>query len=134
VGAEVLILDTIGELVRAYSIAEIVFLGGTLVPVGGHNILEPIWYCKPVLVGPHTEKIQDVVRGLKEVGGVIAVRDAQDLAIEVRALLADPEARDRTGRAALDLLQSHQGATERNLALLTPFLRNGAGDRPGRPT
>ncbi len=124
--AEVLILDTIGELYRAYSIADIVFLGGSLVPIGGHNILEPIWYRKPVLIGPYTEKIEDAVTALREVGGAVVVQDASEMVSEIGTLLADPGARNEAGEAAFEILRKHQGATERNLALLKPFLEDGA--------
>jgi len=119
---DILILDTIGELFRAYSIADVVFLGGSLVPIGGHNILEPLWYRKPVLVGPHTEKIEEVVRDLREVGGVVVVRDAPETADAVGTLLRDPACRHEISEAAHGVLRKYQGATERNLALLEPFL------------
>jgi 3-deoxy-D-manno-octulosonic-acid transferase len=119
---EVLLLDTIGELFRAYSIAEVVFLGGSLVPIGGHNILEPVWFRKPVLIGPYTDKIEAVVRDLRKVRGAIVVRDDQDLADEIHSLLRDPASREKAGEAAFGVLRNYQGATERNLALLQPFL------------
>jgi 3-deoxy-D-manno-octulosonic-acid transferase len=119
---EVLILDTIGELYRAYSIADVVFLGGSLVPIGGHNILEPVWYRKPVLIGPHTEKIEEVVQDLREARGVIVVRDDREMAEEIGPLLRDPACRRAVGDAAGGVLRNYQGATERNLALLRPFL------------
>jgi len=119
---DVLMLDTIGELYRAYSIADVVFLGGSLVPIGGHNILEPVWYRKPVLIGPYTEKIEDVVRDLREARGVIVVRDDRELADAVGPLLRDPACRSAVGEAAHGVLRNYQGATERNLALLQPFL------------
>lgn len=130
---EVLILDTIGELFRAYSIADVVFLGGTLAPIGGHNILEPLWYRKPVLVGPHTEKIEEVVRDLRAVGGVVVVRDAPETADAAGSLLRDPDRRHEIGEAAHGVLRRYQGATERNLALLEPFLSDPDPAGPAGP-
>ncbi len=74
-GVDVLLLDTMGELAGLYAVADIVFLGGTFVPIGGHNPLEPILYKKPVLFGPYTQKITDIADALVEVGGGIRVGD-----------------------------------------------------------
>ncbi len=119
---DVLLLDTMGELAGVYAAADLVFLGGTFVPIGGHNPLEPILYKKPVLFGPHTEKITDTARALLEVGGGIRVEDRDELLEEAGRLIEDPEHRRSTGRAAFGILAEHRGATERNLAILRPFL------------
>jgi len=120
---DVLLLDTIGELARAYSIGDIVFVGGSLIPeVGGHNLLEPIMYQKPVLFGPYTENTADIALALKERGGGIEVSDREGLCREAGRLLGDPVARESIGRAAFGILEEHRGATERNLAILQPFL------------
>ncbi len=119
---DVLLLDTMGELAGVYAAADLVFLGGTLVPIGGHNPLEPILYRKPVLFGPHTEKIRDIVDCLLHVGGGIRVRDREELLAEARRLIEDPEHGRSVGRAAYRILAEHRGATERNLAILRPFL------------
>ena len=121
-GADVVLLDTMGELAHAYAAADVVFVGGSLVPIGGHNPLEPILYKKPVLLGPHTEKIRDIVRTLLDAGGAIVVQGREGLRDEVRRLLADPAYREAVGRAAHGILEAHRGAVERNLAILRPFL------------
>jgi 3-deoxy-D-manno-octulosonic-acid transferase len=121
-GADVLLLDTMGELARAYAVADIVFVGGSLVPIGGHNPLEPILYKKPVLFGPHTGKIVDIVAALLEAGGGIRVGDREELLEVTRKLLEDPARREAVGCAAYGILSEHRGATERNLAILRPFL------------
>ena len=121
-GIGVLLLDTMGELAHAYAAADVVFVGGSLVPIGGHNPLEPILYKKPVLLGPHTEKIRDIVRTLLDAGGAIVVQGREGLRDEVRRLLADPAYREAVGRAAHGILEAHRGAVERNLAILRPFL------------
>jgi 3-deoxy-D-manno-octulosonic-acid transferase len=121
-GTDVLLLDTMGELARAYATADVVFVGGSLVPIGGHNPLEPILYEKPVLFGPHTEKIADTVNALLDVGGGIRVGGREELLEEARRLLENPAHREAVGRAALGVLEGHRGAVERNLAILRPFL------------
>ena len=121
-GVDVLFLDTMGELAGVYAMADIVFLGGTFVPIGGHNPLEPILYKKPVLFGPYTQKITDIADALLEVGGGIRVGDRDRLLEEARRLIEDPAHRGVVGRAAHGILAQHRGATERNLAILRPFL------------
>ena len=121
-GADVLLLDTMGELSGVYAMADIVLLGGTFVPIGGHNPLEPILYKKPVLFGPHTHKITDIADALLEARGGIRVEDGEGLLEEARRLIEDPAHREAVGRAAHGILAQHRGATERNLAILRPFL------------
>lgn len=120
--ADVLLLDTIGELAHAYATGDVVFVGGSLVPVGGHNLLEPILFKKPVLFGPNTENTAEIANELKQSGGGIEVNDRESLFREAKRLLKDPECRESAGRAAYGILEEHRGATERNLAILRPFL------------
>lgn len=121
-GADVLLLDTMGELVHAYALADVVFLGGSLVPIGGHNPLEAMLHRKPVLFGPHTEKIADTAGALLAAGGGVRVGGREDLFGQARALLADSARREAAGRAAFGILARNRGATDRNLAILRPFL------------
>ncbi len=120
--ADVLLLDTMGELADAYATADVVFVGGSLVPIGGHNPLEPVLYRKPVLFGPHTWKIVDIVNALLEVGGGIRAGGREELLEQIRRLLEDRVYRERVGRAAYEILAEHRGATDRNLAILRPLL------------
>jgi len=119
---DVLLLDTMGELAWAYATADIVFVGGSLVPIGGHNPLEPVLHKKPVLFGPYTDKIADTVRALLEVGGGVRVGGREELLGETRRLIEDPAHREAVGRSAFRILEENRGATERNLAILRPFL------------
>jgi 3-deoxy-D-manno-octulosonic-acid transferase len=121
-GKDVLLLDTMGELARAYATADVVFVGGSLVPIGGHNPLEPILYRRPVLFGPHTDKIADTVQALVEAGGGIVAGGREELLKETRRLLADPVRREAAGRAAHGILERNRGAADRNLAILRPLL------------
>ncbi len=130
-GKDVLLLDTMGELARTYAAADVVFVGGSLVPIGGHNPLEPILYRKPVLFGPYTDKIADTVQALAEAGGGIVAGSREELLDETRSLLVDPLRREAVGRAAYKILERNRGAAERNLAILLPFLYpDGADEDP----
>ncbi len=109
----VLILDTIGELERIYGIAKISFVGGSLTPIGGHNLLEPASFGRPVLFGPHTDNFVLMSRLLIEVGGGRSVRDGEDLFETMKELLADPEKCDRMGKQARKFVETSRGALGR---------------------
>lgn len=115
---EVLLLDVLGELAGLYAIAEIAFVGGTLVPIGGHNVLEPAAHGVPVLVGPHTAAIADSLTALREAGAAREVADAAALAEALESWLGDEAARAQAGRAARAVVDRHRGATERSLRLI----------------
>jgi 3-deoxy-D-manno-octulosonic-acid transferase len=109
-GAPVIVLDTVGELAGIYALATLAFVGGSLVPWGGHNPLEPAaWGC-PVLFGPHMENFGEMAEAFLARGGAIRVADAAALGATVRALLADPQRRESLGRAAAGVLAEHRGA------------------------
>lgn len=122
-GQDIVILDTIGELAGMYAIGTLIFVGGSLVKVGGHNLLEPVAFKKPVLFGPHMENAVEIAQALKRREGGLEVGDAESLYVEARRLLLDPALRDRMGRVAFGVIEEHHGATERNLSVLEPFLR-----------
>jgi 3-deoxy-D-manno-octulosonic-acid transferase len=110
---EVLILDTIGELERIYGIATISFVGGSLTPVGGHNLLEPASFGRPVLFGRHTDNFVLMSQLLIEAGGGRRVRDVEDLFETVKALLSDPEQSNSMGRKAKAFVETSRGALGR---------------------
>ncbi len=119
----VLLVDALGELVLFYAAADVAFVGGSLVPIGGHNLLEPAALGKPVLTGPHTTSAAPVARLLVEAGAVAVVADAAALAAELGRLLGDSAARRAArdaGRAAVD---ANRGALARFLALIEPLVR-----------
>ncbi len=118
----VLLLDTMGELTAAYPLASLVFIGGSLVPIGGHNALEAAAAGKAILFGPHMSNFQQEASDLLAAGGARQVEDANSLAVACRALLADPAALDAMGRAALEVAEAGRGAADKNLALLEPYL------------
>ncbi len=118
----VIVVDTVGELSRLYAIAEVVFVGGSLVPAGGHNLFEPALHRKPVLFGPHTENFREATALLTASGGGRCVADADELAREVRRLLADPGARAALGQAAYDAVAARHGSVRETLDLVARFL------------
>jgi len=115
---EVILVDTVGELSTLYAVGSISFVGGSLIPRGGHNLLEPALYGRPVLFGPHMENFNEASAYFIERGAAIQVSDAADLTRQLARLLRDPSARERMGRAAMAALAAHHGACERTVALL----------------
>jgi 3-deoxy-D-manno-octulosonic-acid transferase len=125
----VLLIDTIGELASLYALADIAFVGGSLVPRGGHNILEPALHCVPIVVGNHTENFRDIVSLFQSRDAVRIVGPAE-LPPALMELISNPAERTALGRRAGETLRSQMGATQRSLRALEKLLR--AGDRVGR--
>jgi 3-deoxy-D-manno-octulosonic-acid transferase len=121
-GPRVIVLDTLGELAALYVEATVAFVGGTLVPVGGHNLLEPAARGKAVVFGPHTHKCEEIARALLEAQGGVRVESEDGLVDEVGRLLADAALRTKMGRQGLDMVARNRGAVERTLAILHPWL------------
>ncbi len=120
---QVLLLDTLGELMDFYAAADVAFVGGSLVPVGGHNLLEPAALGLPLLSGPHQGNSPEVARVLAQGGALSIVEDAEQLAGTLQALFASPALRQQQGRKARAALEQHRGALQRVLALLTVLPR-----------
>jgi 3-deoxy-D-manno-octulosonic-acid transferase len=119
----VIVLDTVGELAQLYAIADVVFVGGSLVPTGGHNMLEPALRGRPVLFGPHTHNFREAAALVVKGGGALVVHDAAELGAELGRLVADPDLATRMGRAAYDAVASRNGAVRETLDLVARFLR-----------
>jgi 3-deoxy-D-manno-octulosonic-acid transferase len=118
----VIVLDTVGELAQLYAIADVVFVGGSLAPLGGHNMLEPALRGKPVLFGPHTHNFRDAAGLMLASGGGQVVHDALELGNALRRLLGDPALRAQRGNAARDAVASRHGAVRATLDLITQYL------------
>lgn len=136
VAADVLLLDTIGELAALYAHADVVFVGGSLVARGGHNILEPALYGKPVVVGPHTENFRRIVSDFAAAGAVVqlgagATGDsaAGPLAAELARLLSDPAAARGMGERGAAVLRENRGATRRTLDRIRAVVGGAASPR-----
>jgi 3-deoxy-D-manno-octulosonic-acid transferase len=119
---DVILLDTIGELAGVYAVADVVFIGGSLIPHGGQNMAEPIALGKATLFGPHAHNFTATVRDLIEHGGASVVHSVQELEQQTRRLLADPAERERIGQAGRARLIAGRGALERHLSLIKEML------------
>ncbi len=124
---EVLLLDSMGELPGLYARAAVAFVGGSLVPVGGHNLLEPILEGQPVLFGPHTENAREAADLVLSTGAGRRVADGADLAGAVIAALRDPASWRERAQAGRQALEQHRGTAARSAKLIT-----GARDRSRR--
>ena len=119
----VLLGDTMGELLFLYALADSAFVGGSLVPNGGHNLLEPAALAKPVLSGPHLFNFLDIAAQLREAGALAEVDDAEGLAVEVQRLFELPRDAQRMAEAGLAVMRRNQGALQRLLDGLGKLIR-----------
>lgn len=117
----VLLVDTIGEMLKFYSIADLVFVGGSLVPVGGHNLLEGSLLSKPVLFGPHTQNFKEITSLVLKSQAGVQVQDGEELKTQVRELLHSEELRRDMGNRGFDLLSEHAGATQKTLEIIARY-------------
>lgn len=124
---QVLILDTIGELGRVYGLGAVSFVGGSLVPFGGHNLLEPASFGIPVLYGPYTHNFEEMAADMERRGAGRRVTDQASLQAALHVLLAREEERRSVGRRARSFVLENQGALARVMAVLSRHL-----DGPGR--
>jgi 3-deoxy-D-manno-octulosonic-acid transferase len=115
---DILLLDTMGKLEEAYSIADLAFVGATLVDVGGHNPIEPAMYGAPVVVGPHISVIRDIIEDMRSCGGVIEVSDAERIPDLLERVACRDRSLEATGRAGHGVWQRHRGAAHRILSVL----------------
>jgi 3-deoxy-D-manno-octulosonic-acid transferase len=122
---DVIIVDTVGELAQIYRVASVVFVGGSLAPTGGHNMLEPALLRKPVLFGPHTTNFRESAELLLEAGGALLVRDGAELDAHMGALLVDAERRRLMGDAAFKAVAGRRGAITHTLELVERYLMEG---------
>jgi 3-deoxy-D-manno-octulosonic-acid transferase len=131
VASGVFLVDTIGELAALYALADIAFVGGSLVPRGGHNIIEPALYGVPIVVGNHTENFRDIV-GLFQSRDAVRVVGAAELPLVFMELLENDVDRAALGRHALETIGSQTGATARTAQALQMLLAENRA-HPGAP-
>jgi 3-deoxy-D-manno-octulosonic-acid transferase len=131
--AEILLLDTIGELAGVFELGDVVFVGGSLVPTGGHNLLEPAYWGKAILFGPHMHNFRDIAARFLEAGAAVKVGSAEELGQATLDLLGDEPRRRRLGAAARELLALESGATRRILERLHEWLETGVEARAAVP-
>ncbi len=123
----VFLVDTIGELASLYALADVAFVGGSLVPRGGHNIIEPAQYGVPIMVGNHTENFRDIVSLFQSQDAVRVVGPAE-FPLVLMDLLSTREERIALGRRGAETLQSQMGATDRTVAAIEKLLKSARGN------
>jgi 3-deoxy-D-manno-octulosonic-acid transferase len=125
--ASVILLDTIGELPSTYSLATVVFVGGSIVDRGGHNVLEPAAHGVAVVTGAHTHNFHAIVDLLNQANAIVQLPPVEGaeavtaLTDALRRLLVDPEWRTQLGRRAKEIISANQGAAERTMKLIAPL-------------
>lgn len=121
---ETLLVDTVGELMRLYACADLVFVGGSLVPVGGHNLLEPASLGKPTLFGPYTSNFREIASLVQESGAGVKIADREELFPVLKRLLGDEGERLRLGENAFALMERTGGSTELHLDVAASLLEH----------
>jgi len=132
---DVVILDSIGELAQVYQLATVAFVGGSLVDHGGHNILEPAMFGKPIVFGPHMQNFQEIADAFVASGAAVQIESERALDTALLALLGDPVRRAALGAAARALVEANRGAKDKTLAAIADLLPpagTGAVIRPFR--
>jgi 3-deoxy-D-manno-octulosonic-acid transferase len=130
--ADVVVLDTIGELAQLYQVATAVFVGGSLADHGGHNILEPAIFGKPIVFGPYMHNFREIADAFVTNDAAIQVRSEPELDDALLTLVIDPVRRARLGAAARALVEANRGAKTKTLDVIADLVP--PGDRPGRAT
>ncbi|MEY2854852.1 MAG: hypothetical protein RL030_1984 [Pseudomonadota bacterium] len=125
---DVLLLDTLGELLDWYAASDIAFVGGSLVPIGGHNLLEPAALARPVLTGPHSFNSPEAARLLEQADALVRVKDAESLARVVAELMGDPRHAKALGARAALAVEANRGAALRSLAALESLVPMSGGE------
>jgi 3-deoxy-D-manno-octulosonic-acid transferase len=123
---EVFLVDTLGELQMFYAAADVAFVAGSLVPIGGHNVLEPAVLGMPILVGPHNFNAQEIADLLQQAGALKVVRSSSELAQRVVEYFDDPALARHEGELGRAAVQQSRGAVARLVALVAPLLRSAA--------
>lgn len=117
-GRRIILLDTMGELASIYAIADVAFVGGSLVPIGGHNLLEPAACGVPVIFGPHVDHFKTAADLLIQCGGGIKIKNEEELYLEVLDLLRDEDKRKRMGEAAFEAIKKQSGVSQKTAELI----------------
>lgn len=123
-GARVVLLDTIGELMAFYRIAAVAIVCGSFVDgIGGHNLLEPAFFSRPVIYGTHLTTYLNMAEMLENAGGGKRVKDVAELASALKVLLSDEAIKEKMGRAAKDVVEANRGAVVKNLDMIERLLK-----------
>ena len=119
---KVLLIDTLGDLPFFYSASDIAFVGGSLFSIGGHNLLEPASFGTPVITGPSLQNVKEISTELIEVGGLLVVKDDQELSIQLNELFTDDSKKDQMVSSADKVMHDNKGAIENIMKLIKPFI------------
>jgi 3-deoxy-D-manno-octulosonic-acid transferase len=119
---DVLLLDTIGELADFYRVADLAFVGGSLVDAGGHNLMEPAWHRKPVLFGPWVGGYAEIAAEMKQNGGGVQVGGEEEFVLEASRLLSDRERARTAGEKAYQAVQATGAVVEKSMELVSRYL------------
>jgi 3-deoxy-D-manno-octulosonic-acid transferase len=122
-GPTAVILDTLGELPSLYRLCSVAFVGGSLVPIGGHNILEPAVFAKPLFFGPHMHHFPELAAMLRDTGGAVQVQGEADLYAHMAHVLSQPQAGQAMGKQALRILMANRGALQRTTQAVADLLQ-----------
>lgn len=120
---DILLIDTIGELQMIYAAADIAFVGGSLVPIGGHNLIEPAALGLPILTGPHLHNFTEISRLLQNAGAAQIVTDAQSICDAMIALCSAKELREKIGKCAKETIEANRGALQKHLECIERCLQ-----------
>ncbi|MGN6518839.1 MAG: lipid IV(A) 3-deoxy-D-manno-octulosonic acid transferase [Dokdonella sp.] len=126
------VVDSMGELIEFYAAADVAFVGGSLVPVGGHNLLEPAALARPVVVGPQTFNFAEVTEDLIAAGAVLRIGEGDELGPAVVRLLARDVERRSMGEAARAVMERERGAVDRTMAIVERVLAHEVTREPAR--
>ncbi|MFH1359911.1 MAG: 3-deoxy-D-manno-octulosonic acid transferase [Candidatus Omnitrophota bacterium] len=119
----VIVVDTLGHLKSIYAMATLVFVGKSLTVGGGHNIIEPACFAKPILIGPFMENFRDIVEIFMSNEAIMQVNDQQELLFKLRELLRNPEEMKTIGRLAKQVVEANAGATQKTINIISKFLK-----------
>jgi 3-deoxy-D-manno-octulosonic-acid transferase len=125
---QVLVLDTIGELSYLYQLADLVFVGGSLFPTGGHNIIEAAYFGKPILFGPYMENFKEIATSFRDSNAALQVQSGEELMLKIRDLIMDPAAREGLGRNARQVIRDNQGALNRTIDVVRKYTGRKMGE------
>ena len=120
--ADIVLGDTMGEMMLLYGCADIAFVGGSLIERGGHNMIEPACWGLPIICGPHTFNFADISKRLESGGGMVTVTDMETLAAQLLLWLAHPQQRIAVGDKARAFAEQNRGAVDRLMQVIQPYL------------
>jgi 3-deoxy-D-manno-octulosonic-acid transferase len=121
-GAVVILLDTLGELSKLYSLGTLIFVGGSLVRVGGHNILEPLFFKKPVFFGPFMDHFREISDEVLRRGAGFQIREVEEMVLHAKTLLEDVSLKSNMGECGFQIIRDNRGATGKTLETIFRFL------------